>query len=67
MGALSPIVIWIAKAVAEWAIGKLAKHLGYDNAVVHIQAVLENARPLKPEENPPPKQSEGSIEKHYGG
>lgn len=47
------IVIWLAKVVAEWAIGRLAHHLGYDNAVVHIQTVLENAKPLKPEVNPP--------------
>lgn len=49
---LDALIIWLAKTAAEWAINKLAVKIGVPRMIIHIQSVLENAKPLTPDENP---------------
>lgn len=50
---LDALIIWLAKTAAEWAINKLAVKLGHSEMAVHIACVVENAKPLTPDANPP--------------
>lgn len=48
------ILLYLAKQLAAYAIGRLAKYMGVDDAAKHVQDVLEKYTPLAPDPNPSP-------------
>lgn len=51
---MSPLVLWLVKALASYAINYLVKKLGHTEAGEHITASFENAKKLNPDPLPSP-------------
>lgn len=51
---IDAMIIGIAKYLASYAIGLLAKRLGVDQATSHVMQALENAKPIPPDPDPSP-------------